>query len=98
MDRQNLVILVVVGPLAKIHISIVTRKGDSMRWLLIGAVAKEADVHVDTVRNYIRRGQLEAVRDSSGRCLFTCRDVMKIREIYQGNLIRRRTKEEQVVG
>ena len=98
MDHQNLVILVVEGPFAKTHTSIVTRKGDSVNWLLIGAAARKADVHADTVRNYIRRGQLKAVRDSSGRCLFTHADVMKIREIYQENLTRRQTKEEQVVA
>ena len=58
--------------------------------MLIAAAARKAGCHVDTIRNYITRGQLDPVRDSSGRALFTSQDVNTIRGIYLDNLNARR--------
>lgn len=60
-----------------------------MIYYLTAAAAKEASVCPDTVRNYIRRGLIEPIRDSSGRHLYTDADVAQIRRIYLKNINRR---------
>jgi len=67
------------------------------KYYLTGAIAREANVCPDTVRNYCRDGHLSPIRDTSGRRLFTDNDVKRIRAIYQDNLTRRPAKEAQVV-
>ena len=60
-----------------------------MEFYLISATAQQAEVSANTVRYYCRLGLLTPIRDSSGRRLFTKRDIQRIREIYAANMARR---------
>ena len=52
-------------------------------YLTVGALAKAAGLHPDTIRSYCRQRLLQASLDSSGRRLFTRRDVGRAMEIAE---------------
>ena len=45
----------------------------SRKFLTVGGVAKEAGLHPDTIRSYVREGLLRCEWDSAGRRLFSSR-------------------------
>ena len=49
--------------------------------LTVGTVAKEAGLHPDTIRSYVREGLLKCELDSAGRRLFSPRAIPAARRI-----------------
>ena len=60
-----------------------------MHILLTQALADRTGLSAGTIRDYCRLGLLVPVRDSSGRRLFTEKDVQRARAIYLTNMARR---------
>jgi len=62
---------------------------------LIGYAARLAGVSAETARGYCRRGLLSPSRDSSGRRLFSDRDVQTMKKIYAANMGRRMSAQPE---
>ena len=99
--KIHLDIPLLLGLLALMSISLMIVYGAS--GLSVGMVKRQA-IHIiisvlvmfgvaqispDTLRHYCKDGLLHPIRDSSGRRLFTDKDVTRIREVYLENMTRR---------
>ena len=49
--------------------------------LMISGVARIADCHINTVRNYEKRGYIKSVRDNNNFRRYSRQDAIKLKEI-----------------
>lgn len=63
-----------------------------MKLFSIGTAAREADVSVDTLRNYTNQGLIECVRLENGARIFNEAAIAKARALKNANMARLRSR------